>query len=233
MTTETPRGSSLPDMRRAVCKDCAREVAAGDRPAGTEYFTYPEAWAGGQLERGGSRSDRCREHRAAHVGHISGLSVAYIDLRTTGEVADRSNPTGPLGALGPLPEAHTVADTAPVDLGAFGFGMDESHIRQMLDSLADPRRRVLVVKAGTGTGKSTYMPYRLLDPPEGCYRLIDNGPIIVTEPRAPSPESRPRSEWPPSSVSSSPVPAGSAPAIRWATRCPATVITTRRADWCT
>ncbi|MFH8464100.1 helicase-related protein [Streptomyces sp. NPDC017991] len=183
MTTETPRGSSLPDMRRAVCKDCAREVALGDRPAGTEYFTYPEAWAGGQLERGGSRSDRCREHRAAHVGHISGLSVAYIDLRTTGEVADRSSPTGPLGALGPLPEAHTVADTAPVDLGAFGFGMDESHIRQMLDSLADPRRRVLVVKAGTGTGKSTYMPYRLLDPPEGCYRLIDNGPIIVTEPR--------------------------------------------------
>ncbi len=53
----------------------------------------------------------------------------------------------------------------------------------MLDSLADPERRVLIVKAGTGTGKSTYMPYRLLDPPDGCFRLADLGPIIVTEPR--------------------------------------------------
>ena len=111
------------------------------------------------------------------------MAVAYIDLATVGEVADRLNPTGPLGGLGPLPEAHGLGGDGPVDLGKFGFGMDESHIRRMLDSLSDQERRVLIVKAGTGTGKSTYMPYRLLDPPEGCYRLIDNGPIIVTEPR--------------------------------------------------
>jgi HrpA-like RNA helicase len=61
--------------------------------------------------------------------------------------------------------------------------MDETHITAMLDSLADQNRRVLVVKAGTGTGKSTYMPYKLLDPPAGCFRLADFGPIIVTEPR--------------------------------------------------
>ncbi len=111
------------------------------------------------------------------------MAVAYIDLATVGEVADRNNPTGPLGGLGALPEAHAVAANERVDLGAFGFGMDEGHIRTMLEKLSDPRRRVLIVKAGTGTGKSTYMPYRLLDPPEGCYSLIENGPIVVTEPR--------------------------------------------------
>jgi hypothetical protein len=177
------RGVSRPNMRVAECKDCVREVLAGRRDEGSQYFTYPESWATGQVERGGSRSDRCREHRATHQSHISGVAVAYIDLDTVGEVHDREHPTGPLGALGPLPPAHRVADTPGVDLGTFGFGMDETHITAMLDSLADQNRRVLVVKAGTGTGKSTYMPYKLLDPPAGCFRLADFGPIIVTEPR--------------------------------------------------
>ena len=170
-------------MRTAECKDCAREVRAGKREPGTEFFTYPEAWAEGQLNRGGSRTDRCREHREKHQKNIAGMAIAYIDLKTVGEVADRQNPSGPLGGLGPLPNAHEIADTAGVDLGTFGFGMDEGHIRDILASLADPKKRVLIVKAGTGTGKSTYMPYRLLDPPEGCFRLADLGPIVVTEPR--------------------------------------------------
>lgn len=178
-----PRGTSRPRMRTAECKDCAREVRAGKREPGTERFTYPEAWATGQLDRGGSRTDRCREHREKHRGNIAGLAVAYIDLETVGEVVDRHEPTGPLGGLGPLPEAHEMSKAEGVDLGKFGFGMDEGHIREMLDSLADPERRVLIVKAGTGTGKSTYMPYRLLDPPDGCFRLADLGPIVVTEPR--------------------------------------------------
>jgi HrpA-like RNA helicase len=178
-----PRGTSRPVMRTAECKDCAREVRAGKREPETEFFSYPEAWAEGQLNRGGSRTDRCREHRERHQKNIAGLAVAYIDLRTVGEVADRQNPSGPLGGLGPLPEGHKIADTSGVDLGKFGFGMDEGHIRKILTSLANPNKRVLIVKAGTGTGKSTYMPYRLLDPPEDCFRLADLGPIVVTEPR--------------------------------------------------
>ena len=170
-------------MRTAECKDCLREIREDKRDPGTQWFSYPEAWAADQLDRGGSRSDRCREHRKKHQHNIAGMAVAYIDLATVGEVADRLNPSGPLGGLGALPEAHAEADAEPVDLGKFGFGMDESHIRRILESLSDPERRVLIVKAGTGTGKSTYMPYRLLDPPDGCYRLINNGPIIVTEPR--------------------------------------------------
>ena len=170
-------------MRRAECKDCLREIREGIREEGEQWFVYPEAWAAGQLDRGGSRTDRCRDHRKKHQNNIAGMAIAYIDLATVGEVADRHQPGGPLGGLGPLPEAHALSEDPPIDLGKFGFGMGERDIRSMLASLADPEKRVLIVKAGTGTGKSTYMPFRLLDPPDGCYRLAGNGPIVVTEPR--------------------------------------------------
>lgn len=115
-------------MRAFTCKDCQREVeglqdelAGLERRGGSkaqlrklrsklqsrlEKATYNENWARNLVERGGSRSDRCKEHRATHRVNIQGLAVAYIDLKTVGEVADRENPTGPLGGLGPLPP-HT------------------------------------------------------------------------------------------------------------------------------
>lgn len=183
MTPPASRGHSAPSMRQAECKDCAREVRNGQEPSGEQFFKYPQSWADGQRDRGGSATDRCSYHRAKHQKNIAGMAIAYIDLETVGEVLDRGNPAGPLGGLGPMPEAHGFGANEPVDLGTFGFGMDESHIQRILENLADPAKRVLVVKAGTGTGKSTYMPYRLLDPPEGSFRLADLGPIIVTEPR--------------------------------------------------
>lgn len=177
------RGSSSSLMRDVLCKDCLREVEAGIRGPEDVSFSYNEAWAKGIIERGGSRSDRCREHRQKHGVNTQGLAVAYIDLETVGEVADRENPTGPLGGLGPLPDAHEPRPGGE-ELERFGFGMNDDHIREMLDKLSDPKRRVLILKAGTGTGKSTFGPYRLMDPPEDAsFRLTDLGPIVVTEPR--------------------------------------------------
>ena len=181
-----PRGTSSSFMRDAQCKDCRREVEQGDREPDKVNFTYNEAWAVQQLDRGGSRSDRCPEHRQSHQKHIQGIAVAYVDLETVGQAIGADDetigPTGPLGGLGPLPGNH-LPRRGGADLGAFRFGMEDKHIRRMLFYLENDDQRVLVVKAGTGTGKSTFMPYRLLDPPEGCFRLCDIGPIIVTEPR--------------------------------------------------
>lgn len=177
------RGSSSSLMREVRCKDCLREVEAGTRAPEDVSFTYNEAWARGIIERGGSRSDRCREHREKHGVNTQGLAVAYIDLETVGEVADREDPAGPLGGLGPLPDAHE-ARPGEEDLERFGFGMNDDHIREMLEKLSDRKRRVLILKAGTGTGKSTFGPYRLMDPPaDVSFRLTDLGPIVVTEPR--------------------------------------------------
>lgn len=190
------RGVSALQMRRAVCKDCLREerarqagIAPAPVPDETDEldldpeFVYNEKAALEKLERGQTRSDRCHRHRARHRVNIQGMAVPYIDLQTIGTVLDPGEPTGPLGGLGPMPGAHEITSD-PIDLGQFGFGMQESNIMEMLGYLANPETRVLIVKAGTGTGKSTYMPYRLLDPPEGApIRLTDLGPIVVTEPR--------------------------------------------------
>jgi hypothetical protein len=120
--TERHRGASTSHMRAFVCKECQREVERLEREVATleqahgrnrkrlaqaradlqrrrDKATYNENWARNVIERGGSRSDRCREHRQRHRTYIQGIAVAYIDLETVGEIADRTNPTGPLGRV--------------------------------------------------------------------------------------------------------------------------------------
>jgi HrpA-like RNA helicase len=175
----------------AECKDCLaerrmREVAetgkSGRRKShGKPEFEYSAAWADRAFDLGQSRSDRCERHRLAHRRMISALSVPYVDLRVTGEVRDRKAPTGPLGGLGPLPAAHREKESR-VDLKDFGFGMSDADILAILEGLRD--KRVAVVEAGTGTGKSTFMPFRLMSPPPGAtFWATKIGPIVVTEPR--------------------------------------------------
>lgn len=156
-----------------------------------EQAEYNENWAEGLIERGGSRSDRCKTHRQEHSRDIQGLAVAYIDFTTVGEVSDRHNPTGPLGGLGPLPDRHEVVPNTSYDLQGVKVGMTDEHITEMIRLLRD--KQVLILRAGTGTGKSTFVPYRLMDPPPESLvdvpagapfaRLTELGQIIVTEPR--------------------------------------------------
>jgi ribosomal protein S1/HrpA-like RNA helicase len=215
VTSETgrKRGISASRMRGFVCKDCQREVehleerlaglekrgadkqdikkVRAELSARREKATYNENWAASLVERGGSRSDRCKEHRQKHRVNIQGLAVAYIDLQTVGEVANRENPTGPLGGLGPLPTAHEIVPETSYDLEEVRVGMTDAHVTRMVELLRE--KQVLILKAGTGTGKSTFAPYRLMDPPPGSLqnippgsrfaKLTDLGPIIVTEPR--------------------------------------------------
>lgn len=207
------RGPSSSSIREFTCKDCQRELdryrkelkEATKRKSGPEVVRlaklvaaregaasrYNEHWAKNIIERGGSRSDRCKEHRANHKINIQGMAVAYIDITTVGEVSDRTNPKGPLGGLGPLPDKHTVVEGTSYDLMDANVGMTDEHALKMIELLRD--KRVLVLKAGTGTGKSTFAPYRLMDPPPTSNEIVppgapfakltDLGQIVVTEPR--------------------------------------------------
>ncbi|MFF2300274.1 S1 RNA-binding domain-containing protein [Arthrobacter sp. NPDC058127] len=204
---------SASHMRAFTCKDCQREIEGLQEEISTqeasgagknqlkrlhatlrtrlEKATYNENWAKSLVERGGSRSDRCKEHRQKHRINIQGLAVAYVDLKTVGEVADRNNPTGPLGGLGPLPTSHEEVEGTSYDLQEVRVGMTDEHVAEMIEKLRE--KQVLILKAGTGTGKSTFAPYRLMDPPPSTLtsvpsgapfaKLTDLGPIIVTEPR--------------------------------------------------
>lgn len=147
---------------------------------GEDRFEYSENWATRILDRGGSRSDRCLYHRQVHRQAIQGLAVPYIDVQTLG-TADRDGPSGPFGGLGKLPDTH-LKKRIEVDLEPRKFGMSDDDVRVMLEKLS--KKRVLILKAGTGTGKSTFGPFRLMNPPDdAALRLTDLGPIIVTEPR--------------------------------------------------
>ena len=182
--THPKRGTASTAIRAVACKECLREAhqaELGDDAA--TQFEYNEQWAASLVDRGDNRSDRCVRHRKLHRDRIQSLAVAYIDLETIGEVADRKNPTGPLGGLGELPKRH-IETRIEVNLERFQFGMGDDDVRDMLRLLANPQKRVLILKAGTGTGKSTFAPFRLMSPPSDVlFRLTDFGPIIVTEPR--------------------------------------------------
>jgi HrpA-like RNA helicase len=182
MTDKAPvRGTSQTTMRDVRCKDCAREIARGMGEEGVDRFEYSESWGEKVVNRGGTRSDRCPRHRMLHKQAIQGIAVAYIDLQTIGEVSDRQNPGGPLGGLGELPDLHSVA-LNEVDLAPYQFGMSDADILEILQLLSE--KQVLILRAGTGTGKSTFVPFRLMNPPKGAaLRLVENGPIVVTEPR--------------------------------------------------
>ena len=196
MTDLPRRAVSAGALWQAGCKDCQAERRAAaslsarsssntsKRPAGNNAgsttFEYSAEWVDRMLDRGNTRSDRCERHRQAHRKAIQAIAVPYVSLQVIGEVLDPNQPSGPLGGLGPLPVLHrrTALD---VDLNRFEFGMGDAEIVQLLDGLRT--HQVAVVEAGTGTGKSTFMPFRLMKPPAGSLSLTKFGPIVVTEPR--------------------------------------------------
>ena len=166
---------------QGVCKECQREQEDAD-----SSFAYPDSWARKTLSRGGTRSNRCPKCRIKHSRDAALMAVPYIDVATIPIKRNRDKPTGlptgPLGGLGPLPTEHTREEVAPVNLGKHDFGLKDEDICNLLRELE--KKQVAVVIAGTGSGKSTYLPFRLLYPPNAEGRhLADRGQIIVTQPR--------------------------------------------------
>jgi HrpA-like RNA helicase/predicted RNA-binding protein with RPS1 domain len=169
-----PQGNTTTRWQ-AVCKECQRAGADGS-------FAYPESWARKTLSRGGTRSNRCPACRLRHNRDAALMAVPYIDVATIAIVQDPANPTGPLGGLGPLPVAHVREEAPSADLAKYDFGLRDDDIRNLLIELET--KQVAVVIAGTGSGKSTFLPFRLLYPPDERGRhLADRGQIIVTQPR--------------------------------------------------
>lgn len=200
----TPSSSSQSSLAtwEALCKDCRNNAIRGqlggeptkklkkpkDDLRQPEY-EYSDVHAVRQFERGQSRSDRCPECRKRHKKEIAAFPVAYIDITAIQEAAkyvtdEIVGPTGRLGGLGPLPVTHTKR-TEHVDLDEFELGLKSEHIITLLEKLQTSQ--VVILEAGTGTGKSTLAPFRLMNPPDDApYRPTDIGPIFVTEPRVPA-----------------------------------------------
>lgn len=159
----------------AVCKDC------------NEAFGYSEASliAGGT--RGLSRPERCPMCRRLHSRESRSMGIAQIRVKRIGpRRPDRELLPGRLGKI-----IHQERTHKRISVQAkFGqpdahmeFGITDEDMTRLIEVMQ--KYQVTVVVGPTGSGKSTFLPYRLMVPPEGIASdiLTRHGQIVVTQPR--------------------------------------------------
>lgn len=91
------------------------------------------------------------------------------------------------GELGKVfhPDRPHVKEEKPKTFDASKFGATPGKVVEIYEWLKDPMHQVVIVKGGTGSGKSTALPYWLVYPPEGVPSdfFIRDGQIVITQPR--------------------------------------------------
>jgi HrpA-like RNA helicase len=153
------------------CKDCGKPVR------------YSDATRTAAIERGQSAPERCADCRAQHKRQTSRLGASYVDIEPGRPVPDSGLKAGRLGRIVREARPHQAKTNKAKPIADDEFGIKDEHIRDLLTKLET--HRVAVVEAGTGSGKSTFLPWRLLVPPEPFERdhLTRHGQIVVTQPR--------------------------------------------------
>lgn len=152
------------------CKDCNDEFGYSD------YSLIVGS------ERGQSRPERCTACRRKHNGQTATMAVPYLDLKPR-KSADtsrlRSGALGSLAHAARLHEQRTVAAT--FDLAKFGMTDDDFY--KLVKVLR--KYQVAVLVGPTGSGKSTFLPFRLMCPPSDVSQdeFTRHGQILVTQPR--------------------------------------------------
>lgn len=154
------------------CKDCGK------------LFGYSDISLQKDLRKGLSRAERCDDCRKQHAYEIKSIASSHFALKP------RKSKPSILGYpfLGQiehgeriLKEVHKEADNSGMDVG-----LKDHHIKQVYEALE--QNQVLVIVAPTGTGKSTFLPSRFINPLDGYPTdyFTKRGPIIVTQPRIPA-----------------------------------------------
>lgn len=153
-----------------ICKDCGQP------------FGYSDISLQRDLKKGLSRPERCQKCRGTHSRAIQSIASSHFALKP------RINQPSILGYefLGQIDhEKRNVAEPAYVEPNMKGvdIGLNETNIQQVYDALKN--NQVVVVMAPTGSGKSTYIPSKLLYPlpPKETDYFTKRGPIIITQPR--------------------------------------------------
>lgn len=154
----------------ATCKDCG------------EKFGYSNASYRLDARRGFSRPERCANCRRLHTREIKTLGLSHFELTPVRSIPDSGLEPGWLGGLSRPERVHELRKKTPTfDFGK--FGIQDEHIREYFDIMQ--HHQVTVIVAPTGAGKSTFLPYRLMDPPADLPADLwtRNGQIVITQPR--------------------------------------------------
>jgi len=153
-----------------TCKDCGKE------------FGYSDISMQRDLKKGLNPPVRCPEHRKTHSQSMNTIASSHFALKS------RNNQPSILGYeyLGQIDHGkRTAAEPNYVEpnMKVVDIGLNETNIQQVYDALKD--NQVVVVMAPTGSGKSTYIPSKLLYPlpPKETDFFTKRGPIIITQPR--------------------------------------------------
>jgi HrpA-like RNA helicase len=158
---------------KQICKDCGKE------------FGYSDISLQRDLRKGLSRTERCDDCRKQHALEIKSIASSHFALKP------RKTKPSILGYpfLGQIEHGERILKEVykePVGREEMDFGLKEHHIKQIYETLEE--NQVLVIVAPTGTGKSTFLPSKFIDPLKGypIDYFTKRGPIIVTQPRIPA-----------------------------------------------
>ena len=151
------------------CKDCGIE------------FGYSDYSLQSDLKKGLSRPERCKDCRDKHGKEINSIASSHFGLISRKE----KRPILGLPYLGHIEHGTRILrdETKEPDTSGMDIGMTPKHMKRIYEALKD--HQVLVIVAPTGTGKSTYIPFLLIEPLDGYEKdeFTKHGPIIVTQPR--------------------------------------------------
>ena len=151
-------------ISQIVCKDCGKSFFYGDHAAGSDRMA------------GRSAPERCGTCRNFHRREYSVLGTSHsevLQLRTNGHgglsryIRDRRPPREMT--------THTT-DREPLPIDRI--------IDDLINKLLTSPKRIHLVVGPTGSGKSTWLPFKLVS----CADLIRKGAICVTQPRIPATE---------------------------------------------
>lgn len=156
---------------KVICKDCGKP------------FGYSDSSYMAGLQRGLSRPERCPECRRRHAKEIQTLGMAFFKVKPINpKTIVEGVVAGDLGSIKHEERIHELTEV-PSALDTSKFGITDEKLLEVFEKLN--KHQIVVVVGPTGSGKSTYLPFRLLNPPAGIDPQIftRRGQILVTQPR--------------------------------------------------
>lgn len=156
-----------------MCKRCGKE------PVGYSGMMYER-----MKEYGHSRPEYCELCRATLAMEKMTMGAAYYSLKMLPGTDKNVVIPGELGKVW-HPDRPHIKEEKPKTFDASKFGATPGKVVEIYEWLKDSKHQVVIIKGGTGSGKSTALPYWLVYPPEGVPSdfFIRDGQIVITQPR--------------------------------------------------